>query len=145
MSEPTLPDYDFFPNASPSFRALNPQLGNPKFQGQGARDGQGTHDAVRGELEPSNGVGNVGKGKAKVADSRRFLVCVTSIRRILLDEDNLCEKYVVDCCRYSGLLPGDRPGQTKIEVRQRKAGKEERERTVVEIFELAYESTAASE
>lgn len=61
---------------------------------------------------------------------------VTSIRRRLIDEDNLCEKYAVDCCRYAGLLPGDGPGQTQIEIRQRKALKGEEEATLVEIYQL---------
>jgi hypothetical protein len=61
---------------------------------------------------------------------------VTSLRRRLIDEDNLCEKYVVDCCRYAGLLPGDGPGTTEIKVRQKKVGSEAEECTVVEIFEI---------
>lgn len=66
--------------------------------------------------------------------SERFLVRVTSIRRRLLDEDNLCEKYHVDLCRYSGIIPDDAPGKTKIEVCQIKAGKGEAEKTVIEIY-----------
>lgn len=125
-----------FPNASKDFFALNPELGNPRLPSQGAREAEYEDVALCTELEPSRQRRAVGAPKAKVADSRRFLVRVTSVRRILLDEDNLCEKYVVDCCRYAGLLPGDRPGQTKIAVSQRKVGKEEEEHTLVEIFEL---------
>lgn len=66
----------------------------------------------------------------------RFLVRVTSFRRRLLDEDNLCEKYVVDCCRYSGLLPGDAPETTRIEVCQQKVSGEKDERTEVVITEF---------
>lgn len=83
----------------------------------------------------------MGKVPSKRRDTRRFLVRVTSVRRRLIDEDNLCEKYAVDCCRYAGLLPGDGPGQTKIEVIQRKASKEEEECTVIEIFQLTTENT----
>lgn len=125
-----------FPNASRDFAALNPHLADFQLSGEGAGYREASYDAVRAELEPSDGAGDVGKSKAQKADSRRFLVRVESVRRILLDEDNLCEKYVVDCCRYSGLLPGDRPGQTQIEVRQRKVGKGEEEHTLIEIFEL---------
>lgn len=123
-----------FPNASRSVLAAN--LDHPEFPGIRASKQKEADDAVCPELEPSNRVGILPKGKAKKADTRRFLVRVTSIRSRLIDEDNLCEKFVVDCCRYAGLLPGDGPGQTKIEVSQRKVGKEEPESTLVEIFEL---------
>lgn len=89
------------------------------------------------ELERNPRARTLGKSKAKDGNSKRLLVRVTSIRRRLIDEDNLCEKYVVDCCRYAGLLPGDGPGETKIEVGQRKAGKEEAEGTLIEIFDTA--------
>ena len=64
-----------------------------------------------------------------------FLIRVRSFRRKLLDEDNLCEKYVVDCCRYAGLLPGDSPGQTKIEVSQQKVDPGAAEFIRIEIYQ----------
>ncbi|MEI6870847.1 MAG: hypothetical protein WCL08_01060 [Verrucomicrobiota bacterium] len=67
---------------------------------------------------------------------RRFLVRIESIRRRLLDEDNLCEKYHVDLCRYAGIISGDEAGTTKIETSQRKAKKGEQERTLIEIHNL---------
>jgi hypothetical protein len=66
--------------------------------------------------------------------SNRFLVRVTAVRKRLLDEDNLCAKYHVDLCRYSGVIPDDAPGQCQIETRQRKAEKGEQEHSVVEVF-----------
>lgn len=63
----------------------------------------------------------------------RVLVRVTSFRRRLLDEDNLCEKYHVDCCRYAGLLSSDAPERTKIEVAQVKVKSKEEERTEIQI------------
>jgi len=75
----------------------------------------------------------LGEGKAQEGSHGRFRVRITSVRNRLLDEDNLCEKYVVDCCRYAGLLPGDAPGQTKIEVDQRKCSKGEAEHIAVSI------------
>lgn len=64
----------------------------------------------------------------------RFLVRVESIRKRLLDEDNLCEKYHVDLLRYAGVIPGDTPEEIKIEVGQRKANKGEAERIVIEVW-----------
>ena len=69
------------------------------------------------------------------ADTKRVSVRVTSVRKRLLDEDNLCEKYHVDCCRYAGLLSGDEPGKTSIKATQRKAGKGEKEHTIIEIVD----------
>ena len=53
----------------------------------------------------------------------RVLVRVTSVRKRLLDEDNLCEKYHVDLCRYAGVISGDEAGKTKIETTQRRLKK----------------------
>lgn len=121
-----------FPNASPDFLARNPQLSLPQER---QRSEEGDAASVCAVMERCVAAPTVGKAGPKGGDTRRFLVRITSYRRRLIDQDNLCEKYVVDCCRYAGLLPGDGPGQTEIEVRQFKAGKEETERTLIEIFE----------
>ena len=63
----------------------------------------------------------------------RILVRIESIRKRLLDEDNLVSKYHTDLCRYSGLIPSDAPGVCKIETTQRKAEKGEAERTEITI------------
>jgi hypothetical protein len=63
----------------------------------------------------------------------RFLVRVESIRKRLADEDGLCEKYVLDCCRYAGLIPDDSPELCKVETSQRKAAKGEEEHTQITI------------
>jgi len=68
-----------------------------------------------------------------------FLVRVTSYRRRLLDEDNLCEKFHVDLCRYAGIIPSDAPGQTKIEVSQKKVGSKEAEFVRIEIYRTLLE------
>lgn len=78
----------------------------------------------------------LGTGKAKEPNAGRVLVRVTSVRKRLLDEDNICEKFHVDLCRYSGMLRGDEPDKTAIQTTQRKAGKEEEEHTMIEIFDL---------
>jgi hypothetical protein len=63
----------------------------------------------------------------------RILVRIESIRKRLLDEDNLISKYHTDLCRYAGLIPSDAPGICKIETTQRKAAKGEAERTEITI------------
>jgi hypothetical protein len=112
-----------FPNASESFRKLN---ANPEAQDTGTAP----------VVERVAGNAALETRKAKVADSTRFLVRVTSVRVRLLDQDNLAEKYHVDCCRYAGILPDDNPEQTQIQVTQRRCLKGEAEKVIVEVFRL---------
>jgi len=107
---------DLFPNASPDFLARN----------------TGSSPIV--ERDPRHAA--LDKGQVQKPTSQRFLVRVTSIRKRLLDEDNLCEKYHIDLCRYAGILSGDEAGTTKIETTQRKAQKDEEERTLIQVFNL---------
>jgi hypothetical protein len=127
-----------FPNASKSLISANcPEL---PLEGEWSRK-----DApVCSELERTSGDGALGARQAEKRDSTRYFVRITSVRRRLLDEDNLSSKYVTDFCRYSGIIPQDSPGKTSIKTTQRKAGKEEAEHTLIEIFALDSPSTAAA-
>lgn len=87
------------------------------------------------KLEPDTGHGTVGAVQVQAGRRRRFLVRVTSYRHRLLDIDNLCEKYLVDLCRYAGVIPDDAPGTTAIEVSQQKVPASEAEQTLIEVFE----------
>lgn len=64
----------------------------------------------------------------------RYVVRIESVRKRLLDEDNLCPKYHIDSLRYSGVLPSDAPGRCKIEISQRKPAKDEAEATILTII-----------
>jgi len=88
------------------------------------------------ELERHPGNGDLGALPVQTGIGRPFLVRVTAFRRRLLDEDNLCEKYHVDLCRYAGALPSDAAGKAKIETTQEKVGSKEREFVRIEIFRL---------
>lgn len=123
-----------FSNASQALIAANTPDSEFHLEVEGQGSGDGKASAVRPKLEHSVGHGALGEGQEQEGHPDRFLVRVTSVRRRLIDEDNLCEKYVLDCCRYAGLIPDDRPRTTQITVTQRKAGKEEAEHTVIEIF-----------
>ena len=116
-----------FPQASPDFiRANATEPGRAALQ-----PGSAGAPTV---LERDPRARTVGKVQIQGKVGSRFLAVVTSYRRRLLDEDNLCCKYVIDLCRYSGVLPSDAPGITKIEVRQEKVGSKEQEFVRVEIF-----------
>lgn len=111
-------------NASKSTQRLNPdpKTGNPR-------------SVTKLECNPSDA--SLEKSKVQKATGGRFYVSVTAFRRRLLDEDNLCEKYVCDLCRYAGALPDDNPEQTQIEVSQQKVKKGEPERVAVEVWRIS--------
>lgn len=105
----------FFPNSSPDFLARNSRK-TPKLE----------RDSSNAPLE---------KKKVQGRSSQKFFIRITSIRKRLIDEDNLCGKYHCDLCRYaSGGVFGDEAGKTKIEITQRKVEKGEEEKTLIEIF-----------
>lgn len=106
-----------FPNASPSFLRLNGPAPAP-------------------QLERGTGPWPLAKGKVEEGHPGRFLVVVKSYRRRLLDEDNLCCKFVVDCCRYAGVLPADSPDRAHITVSQEKVGSKAEERSEILITPL---------
>jgi hypothetical protein len=64
----------------------------------------------------------------------RFHIRVVSFRRRLLDPDNLCPKYFIDCLRYAGFIPNDRQEDINLEVRQEKVASREEERTELTII-----------
>lgn len=85
------------------------------------------------KLEPSAKHEPLEAPQAQEDDSRRILVSVTSVRKRLCDEDNIAEKFTVDCLRYCGAIPTDAPENVKIVTSQRKAQRWEIEHTRIEI------------
>lgn len=110
-----------FPHASDDFIEAN-------------RDDRDTGPAPK--LEPDPGHGALGKAQVQKPTGQRFLVRITSIRKRLIDQDNLCSKFQTDLCRYAGIIPSDDPATTQIEIRQEKAGKGQAEVVRIEIFEI---------
>ncbi len=106
-----------FPNASPSFVKANCD-----------------HDSRKIALMES-GAGHepLGTPSPQEENPARFRVIITSIRKRLLDEDNLAEKFHVDCLRRYGFIPNDDPATTRIEVTQRKCARGEPERIEIVI------------
>jgi len=114
------------PKCPPALASAPPAASN-------SYDNHTDHAGETAKLERNFRNGPLAKGETEKGNPERVLVRVTSIRRRLIDEDNLAEKYHVDCCRYAGLIHGDEPSKTKIEVCQRKAKKGEAEHTIIEI------------
>lgn len=96
-------------------------------------------------VERDSGDGALAAVQNEKGVGQGFLVVVTTVRKRLLDEDNLCEKYHVDLCRYAGAIPGDSPATTRIEVRQEKADPGQREEVRIEIFQLSQTTTQRKE
>ena len=110
-----------YPNASESFIRANL-----------SPDDTGTVAFVESNL----GHAPLEKEKIQRPTGERFLIRVTSIRKRLIDESNLCYKFHEDLCRYAGALPDDSPEICHSEVRQRKARKGEPEQTEILIYKL---------
>lgn len=110
---------------SESFKRLNPAYYATNTQPKGA--------GTIAILEHNSSPGPLAEARAKETYSGTFFVRITSFRHRLLDEDNLCEKYHVDLCRYAGILPSDSPAQTRIVTTQEKISSKEDEYTLIEI------------
>ena len=85
------------------------------------------------KLERDSGNAPLEAEKNQRSDSSRFLVRIESRRKRLLDEDNICEKYLVDLLRYSGIIANDSPDQCRIEVGQTKCRKGEAEEITIAV------------
>lgn len=117
---------------NPTLAAANPELKRSVQQRAVVPIGD---TGATAKLECVAGNGALAKSKVKKQNTARVLVRIVSIRRRLLDEDNLSEKAIVDCLRYSGCLRGDESSIAKIEVAQIKANNKQAEKIIVEIFE----------
>ena len=110
-----------FPNASKSFLALNPEI---------------TGAGKAAELEPAPRARPLAKSAPKEVPSEPVFIRIVSVRKRLLDPDNISEKWALDALRYCGAIHGDEPDKITLETSQRKAEKGEEEHTLIEIFEL---------
>ncbi len=116
------------PNASPTFIRLN-------ATDAGQADIPHSDTGPSPKLERHTGNGTVGEVSVQKGNRGRFLVRVTAYRTRLLDDDNVCEKFHVDLCRYAGIIPGDSRATTRIEGRCEKTEPGAAEEVVIEIFQ----------
>ena len=72
-------------------------------------------------------------GKGEKEASGRVHFKFVSVRKRLIDPDNVSVKWLLDCCRRIGLVAGDEHDKVTIETAQRKAEKGEEEHTIIEI------------
>lgn len=116
---------DVLANCSPTVRALNPDL-FPAGCPQPAA-------AVRPQLEHRVDAGPLAAPPPQAFHPGIYFVRVVSYRVTLVDEDNLCEKFLVDGLRYAALLPADSPDRCRIVTTQEKVAHYCEERTEIQV------------
>jgi len=86
-------------------------------------------------IEHHVGAESLGVGENEKGRSDRTVVRITRFGVRLLDADNLCGgvKFLLDACRYEGLIPEDNPQAICLIVVQRKVKMKETG-TLLEIF-----------
>lgn len=113
-----------FPNASKSLIAANEQDYGKHYA---------ESDGKIAKLERAAGDEPLAEGKGKKEASGRVHFKFISVRKRLIDPDNVSVKWLLDCCRRIGLVAGDEHDKVTLETCQRKAEKGEEEHTIIEI------------
>jgi hypothetical protein len=81
------------------------------------------------ERHPS--AGTLATHEEQEGGASRVHLRIVSIRKRLLDPDNLSVKWLIDCLRYSSIIRGDEPDKITLQVEQRKCAKGEAEATQI--------------
>lgn len=83
------------------------------------------------------GNGALAEEEVKEHVAGRFLVRVAIFRKRLLDADNCAFgiKILLDCCRYAGVIPEDRPQDIRLEIAEQiKVATDAEERIEISVF-----------
>jgi len=88
------------------------------------------------EPEPTLFDESLSEIEGEKGDPSRMLVCIESVRKKLLDKDNLYggAKFYCDFLRLSGVIREDTEKEIDLQVTQRKPKKGEAEKTVIEVW-----------
>ena len=82
-------------------------------------------------MERNPCTGTLAKDEGEEGRASRVHLRIVSIRKRLLDPDNLSVKWLIDCLRYSRIIQGDEPDKITLQVEQRKCAKGEAEATEI--------------
>ena len=82
-------------------------------------------------LERNPCTGTLATHEGEEGRASRVHLRIVSIRKRLLDPDNLSVKWLIDCLRYSSIIRGDEPDKITLQVEQRKCSKGEAEATEI--------------
>ena len=91
------------------------------------------HPRPAAELERVDGDAPLEAREGENGRAGRVHIRFVSVRKRLLDPDNLAEKWMLDCLRYCGAVPGDEPDKITLETTQRKTAAGEEEHTLIEV------------
>ena len=83
------------------------------------------------ELERNPSPRTLATHEGEEGGAGRVHLRIVSIRKRLLDPDNLSPKWIIDCLRYASIIRGDEPDKITLQVEQRKCGKGEAETTQI--------------
>ena len=93
-------------------------------------------------MERSDGNGTERENAIEAGAAGKLHIKFISVRKRLCDPDNLAVKWLLDALRHSGVILDDSPDKISLEVTQRKCGRRrfgigenEKEHTVIEIYE----------
>ena len=87
--------------------------------------------APRTQPTPKHELAREARGEEEC--TRRIHVSIEVRRRRLLDPDNICNKFITDLLRYSGILRDDSSKFIEFSQRQTKVKRREEEETIVEL------------
>jgi hypothetical protein len=74
------------------------------------------------------------KDESEKGTTSRVHLRITSVRKRLIDPDNLFAKSTIDCLRYAKLIADDCENQISLEISQKKITKGEDPHTTIEII-----------
>jgi hypothetical protein len=83
------------------------------------------------ELERNPRPRSLATDEGQEGGAGRVHLRIVSIRKRLLDPDNLSPKWLIDCLRYARIIQGDEPDKITLQVEQRKCAKGESEATQI--------------
>jgi hypothetical protein len=86
------------------------------------------------ELERNLSGSPLGKNQDESGTTTRVHIRFVSVRKRLIDPDNLAEKWLLDCLRNCRAIDGDEPEKITLETTQRKVTKGEAEHTRIDIY-----------
>lgn len=99
------------------------------------KDTRTTNPRKTPKLERATGDGALGKNQGEKANAGRLHIRFESVRKRLLDPDNIAEKWLLDALRFANIIQGDEPEKITLETTQRKCEKGEEEHTLIQIFQ----------
>ena len=76
---------------------------------------------------------SLAKNKGKTIHPDRIQLRIVSYRRRLIDPDNLCPKYFIDCLRYAGFIFDDSETHITLVTSQEKVATKQEECTSIEL------------